>query len=135
MGTGLALNANIQPCNACERLLNAATMLADANSANVAALAQVITEVGATIDVPLSPEQMDSIVVLLEERAIDGTHYAAALQWVDDLLAYVEFLTDDLGWTRPRAVEQMEKYIVPILEGDYPIVAAYAAVLLAGPGG
>ncbi|MHC4707767.1 MAG: Ig-like domain-containing protein, partial [Planctomycetota bacterium] len=134
MGTGLALNPNLQPCNACARLLNAATMLADANSANVAALAMVIDEF-ISPDVPPTEEQMASIAVAFAEHANDDTHYAAAGQWVDALLAYVEVLTDDLGWSAPRAATQMDKYIGPISEGDYASAAAYAALLLAGLGG
>jgi hypothetical protein len=134
MGKALALNPNIQPCSACARLLNAATMLADANGANVAALAMVIDEF-IPADVPPTEEQMASIAVAFAEHANDDTHYAAAGQWVDALVAYFEVLTDDLGWSTPDAVAQMEKYLGPMSEGDYAAVAAYAAVLLAGLGG
>ena len=134
MGNALALNPNIQPCNACARLLNAATMLADANSANVAALAMVIDEF-IPADLPPTEEQMASIAVAFAEHANDDTHYAAAGEWVDALVAYVEVLTDDLGWSTPDAVAQMEKYLGPMSEGDYAAVAAYAAMLLAGLGG
>lgn len=110
MGSALALNPNIQPCNACAKLINAAAILKDQNGTQVAALAQVVNEFAST-PAPPSLAQMASIATSLASHTDDGTHYAAASQWVDALVEYVGVLNTEMGWSPEESTAlAMNKY-------------------------
>ena len=109
MGSALALNPTIQPCNACAKLINAAAILKDPDGTQIAALARVVNEFAAT-PAPPSPAQMASIATSLA-NPVDGTHYAAAGQWVDALVEYVGVLNTEMGWsTEESTALAMSKY-------------------------
>jgi len=123
----------IQPCDACARLLEAATVLEDLEGTRIAALAQVVNEFVAP-DVPITPEQMASIAsAVLSPEA--GTTYAAAGQWLDALAEYVGILNAEMGFSVPESVAFVGKYLAPVAELDNASLTAYVEARVAALGG
>ncbi|HEW79365.1 MAG TPA: hypothetical protein ENH34_05315 [Phycisphaerales bacterium] len=120
-----ALSSDIQPCEICARLKDSATILEDADGTKMAALAQVVNEF-VQPSAPPSEEQMALIgQALARYRDIsDGTHYAAAGQWLDALVEYVGILTTEIGLPEDEAVTLVaNKYVVPAIEdGDASLI-------------
>jgi hypothetical protein len=112
-------STDIQPCEAAARLKDAAGVLSDPEGVSFAALEQVVGEFIATSS-PISEEQLASIVTILSEHAGDGTYYAAAGEWMDNLGEYVSILIADLGYAADESIEiTMAKYGEPVIwSGD-----------------
>jgi hypothetical protein len=123
----------MQPCDACARLNNAATILEDAEGTNIAALAQVVNEFVAP-DAPITPEQMASIASAMASPEV-GTHYATAAQWLDALAEYVGILNTEMGFSVSESIAFVSKYVTPIAEGDNASLAGYVGARLAALGG
>jgi hypothetical protein len=132
IANSFASSTDIQPCDACARLKNAADTLGDTEGTYAAALGQVINEF-VTPGAPIAPEQMASIASALASPA-EGTQYAAAAQWLDALVQYVAVLTTDMGLSPSDSVEFAGKY-VESLGGENANVAAYVQARLAALGG
>jgi hypothetical protein len=128
----LAYSPGIQPCDLCARLQQAAMTLAD--DAQIAALTQVIDEF-VTTGGPISAEQMALIAAAFAEHVDDGTHYAAAGEWIDALVAYIHILTDEMGWSTSDALAQIGKHIDPILTSDDVGLVTYLQMNLPVVGG
>jgi filamentous hemagglutinin family protein len=94
MGNALALNPNIQPCQACETLVNAASILKDEDGSRMAAMVQAFNTL-APADVPYTPEMATSIAMAFENAA-EGTQYASAMEFIDAFVQYAIAL-DELG--------------------------------------
>lgn len=94
MGNALALNPNIQPCQACETLVNAASILKDEDGSRMAAMVQAFNTL-APADVPYTPEMATSITMAFENAA-EGTQYASAMEFIDAFVQYAIAL-DELG--------------------------------------
>ncbi|MGD8785922.1 MAG: hypothetical protein PVJ60_00735, partial [Phycisphaerales bacterium] len=90
------LNTDIQPCESCARLINAAAILRDENGARLAALAQVFNEL-APADAPFTPEMAASIATAFDGRAGDGTQYATAIEYIDAFVQYIAVLNNEMG--------------------------------------
>ena len=126
---------DLQPCEMCARLRDAATILADEDGTQIAALGAVINEFIAPLT-PISAEQMASIGQALALHTDDGTHYAAAAQWLDALVEYIGILNSEIGWQAADSVAfATNKYVAPATAGADAVVAAYIEVQLAGLGG
>ena len=123
----------IQPCDACARLMDAATVLEDTEGTRIAALAQVVNEFVAP-DAPIAPEQMASIASTMVSPEA-GTQYAAAGEWLDALAEYVGILNAEMGFSVPESIAFVNKYLTPIAELDNASVAAYVEAQLAALGG
>jgi hypothetical protein len=131
LANAFATSTDIQPCEACARLYNMATLLADEEL--IAALEQVINEfVGAPA--PPSEEQFASIAAALQ-NSDGGTRYAAAGQWTAALTEYVRILSAEMGWSEAEAVAFANKYATPVMEGDNIALAAYMQALMTALGG
>ena len=130
----LALNTDIQPCEMCARLLDAATTLEDAEGTQIAAMAQVVNEF-VTTPAPPSPEQMTQIAASLALHVGDGTHYAAAGQWIDALVAYVGIMNTEMGYSASDAAAFAQKYLTPVTETGNVTLTAYVTARLAALGG
>ena len=124
-------STDIQPCDACARLKDAADILGDAQGTYAAALGQVVNEF-VSPGAPIAPEQMASIASALSSPAA-GTQYAAAGQWLDALVQYVGIMTTEMGMSASDSVAFAGKYVTP-LAGDTS-VAAYVQARLAALGG
>jgi hypothetical protein len=123
----------IQPCDACARLRDAATILEDLEGTRIAALAQVVNEFVAP-DAPITPEQMASIASSMVSPEAD-TQYAAAGEWLDALAQYVGILSAEMGFSVPESVAFVNKYLTPVAELDNASVASYVEARLSALGG
>jgi len=130
----LALNTDIQPCEMCARLMEASKLLQDVDGTRIAAMAQVVNEFVAT-PAPPSEEQMTSIAAALAEHIDDGTHYAAAGQWIDALVAYIGIMNTEMGYSASDATAFAQKYLAPVTDTGNVALIAYVQARLAALGG
>ncbi|GAG54401.1 unnamed protein product, partial [marine sediment metagenome] len=125
---------DLQPCEMCARLRDAATILADEDGAQIAALGVVINEFAAPA-APISEEQMASIGQALALHSDDGTYYAAAGQWLDTLVEYIGILNSEIGWSMAdSAAFVTTKYVAPATADVDATVVAYVEARLAALG-
>jgi filamentous hemagglutinin family protein len=108
MGNALALNPNIQPCQACASLVNAATILKDADGSRMAAMIQVFNAI-APADAPYTPEMATSIAMAFDNAA-EGSQYASAMEFVDAFVQYAAALGELGSPTGDPTVFVMDKY-------------------------
>ncbi|MHC5061671.1 MAG: filamentous hemagglutinin N-terminal domain-containing protein [Planctomycetota bacterium] len=126
---------DLQACEMCARLRDAATILADEDGAQIAALGTVINEFVAP-PMPISAEQMASIGQALALHTDDGTHYAAAGQWLDSLVEYIGILNSEIGWSMAESVAfATTKYAAPATAEADVTVMAYIETQLSALGG
>jgi hypothetical protein len=134
VANAFAYSTDIQPCEMCGRLRDAATMLEDAEGTGVASLVQVVNEFVAT-PTPPSEEQMASIATAFADHTDDGTYYAAAGEWIDALVEYVGILTSEMGYTAEESTVFANKYIGPVTDTGNASLVAYVQARLAALGG
>lgn len=140
MGNSLASNPNIQPCRACQTMVNnAAVLKAMDNEALVNALIEVFNEL-APPDEPLSEEALAKIAMRLSERPgyfEANPEYALVVEYIDAFVGYIEVLENEMGAPVGNTTEfALEKYGAPISEAgtENPNVAAYIAMQIEGLG-
>ncbi|HUW20040.1 MAG TPA: right-handed parallel beta-helix repeat-containing protein [Sedimentisphaerales bacterium] len=126
-----AYSTDIQPCEMCARLKDAATVLAD--DTLIASLAQVVNEF-ITTPAPPSEEQMASIAAALAGPEA-GTSYASAAQWIDALVAYVGILNTEMGMSIADSAAAANKYVAAVTETGNESLIAYVQARLAAMGG
>ncbi len=124
-----AYSTDIQPCQACAQLKDAAAILADDDGTRVAALARVVNEFVAP-GAPIAAEQM-ALVAAAVTSPTAGTHYAAAGEWLDALVQYVSILNTEMGYSAAETLAFVGKYTTPITQGDNATLAAYVEARLA----
>ena len=131
LANSLASATDIQPYQTYTRFRTAAIILQDSDGSHVAALAQVILEL-ASDTTPPTEEQMASIADAIANNAGANNQYALAGIYLDALAVYIGFLTDEIGFSSEDAVQfVMNKYILPLAEGENAGVAVYVAARLA----
>ena len=131
----LASTGDIQPCNACEELKNAAKILQDANGAHIAALARVINEF-ASNTAPPTEEQMAAIKDAITRNTDENSYYAVANEYLDALAAYVGVLSSEMAFSTVESVQIVtDKYISRLTKDQNVGVAAFLAASLAALGG
>ncbi|MHC4570451.1 MAG: two-partner secretion domain-containing protein [Planctomycetota bacterium] len=131
IGNALALNPNIQPCEACETLVDAASILRDEDGSRMAAMVQTFNAL-APADAPFTPEMATSIAMAFEGAA-EGTQYASVMEYVDAFVQYVAVLDTELGSPVEDSVAfVMGKYGAGITESDNANIAAFVATRLEG---
>jgi hypothetical protein len=134
VANAFAYSTDIQPCEMCARLRDAATTLEDAEGTGVAGLVQVVNEFVAT-PAPPSEEQMASIATAFADHTDDGTYYAAAGEWIDALVEYVGILTSEMGYTAEESTAFANKYIESVTDTGNASLTAYVEARLAALGG
>jgi len=135
VANSLASTGNIQPCDACEELKNAAKILQDADGTHIAALAQVINEF-ASSTAPPTEEQMASIADAITRNTDADSHYAVADEYLDALATYVGILSSEMGFSAIEAVQLVtDKYIGRLAQGQNVGLATFIAASLAALGG
>ena len=134
VANSFALSTDIQPCETSARLKDAAAILEDPSGTGIAALARVVNEFVATAAPPLE-EQMASIAMAFADHADDGTHYAAAGQWIDALAEYVGILNTEMGYSPGDSAAFANKYVAPATEAGDVSLIAYVEASLAALGG
>lgn len=92
---GLATNPNIQPCDACARLVTAAAVLSDMDGTRLAAMNAVFNTL-APADAPFTPEASAAIVTAFTQLGEQDRQYALASEYIDAFVSYVAVLNDDL---------------------------------------
>ena len=95
INNAVALNPNIQPCQACANLVSAANILKDPG-AYMADMAYVFNQV-APADAPFTPEMGAAIATAFAEKADTDPRYASAMEYVDAFVQYVTAVDRDLG--------------------------------------
>ncbi|MHC4324740.1 MAG: Ig-like domain-containing protein, partial [Planctomycetota bacterium] len=131
----LASSLDLQPCDACAKLKNAATVLQDAEGARIAALAQVINEF-ASNTAPPSPEQMSSVADIISRNSQANNHYAAAGEYLDAIVAYVGVLNSEMNFSTEESIMfAADKYVAPLAENQSAGLTAFIAERLAALGG
>ena len=135
MMKALASTGNIQPCDACANLKEAATILQDVDGARVAVLTQVISEF-ASSTAPPTEEQMASIAGAIANDIEGNRQYAAAGEYLDALAKYVGVLNSEMGFSADESVQfATNNYVEKLVEDENMGVAAYVAASLAALGG
>ncbi len=134
VGNAFAYSTDIQPCEMCARLKDAAAILEDAEGTGVAGLVQVVNEFVAT-PAPPSEEQMASIATAFADHTDDGTYYAAAGEWIDALVEYVGILTFEMGYSAEESTAYANKYMEPVTDTGNASLIAYVQARLAALGG
>jgi len=135
VANSLASTGNIQPCDACEGLKNAAKILQDADGTHIAALAQVINEF-ASSTAPPTEEQMASIADAITRNTDEDSYYAVADEYLDALATYVGILSSEMGFSAIESVQLVtDKYVGQLAQGQNVGVATFIAASLAALGG
>jgi len=130
-----ASGRDIQPCDACAKLKEAATILQDVDGARLAALAQVISQFASSDALP-TEEQMASIANAIANDIEGNGRYAAAGEYLNALVEYIGVLTDEMGFSAEEAIQlAMENYIQNLVEDENMGVAAFVAARLVALGG
>ena len=131
----LATSLNIQPCDACARLLKYADVLRDPGGTAMAAMAQVFNEI-APADVPPSDEMFASIATAFSRHMNDPEmpQYATAVEFIDAFVGYISILDNELGSPAGDSVEFAINKHGGSLMDDNPNVAAYMQIRLANAG-
>jgi hypothetical protein len=125
-----ALNTDVQPCESCARLVDAALILRDEDGSRMAAMNQVFNEL-APVDAPLTPEVIASIVTVFAGHVNDGTQYATAIEFIDAFVQYIAVLNSDIGSPVGDSVAYaIEKYGKGITESENNNMAAFVATRL-----
>jgi hypothetical protein len=140
MGSALATNPNIQPCEACKGMLDAAATLRSGDSGlRSEALVSVFNEL-APSEIPLTEESLTAIASTLAERASnpeENPQYALTMEYIDAFVAYVDVVENELGGpVEDTAAFAMERYGSPISEAsaENTNVATYISIRLEGLG-
>ena len=130
MANSYALNTDIQPCESCAKLVNAAAILADADGSAMAAMNQVFNEL-APAGAPYTPEMATSIVTAFAGRVNDGTQYATAIEYIDAFVQYIAVLSSDMGSPVGDSIAfTMQKYGSGVTGSDNANMAAFVAARL-----
>jgi filamentous hemagglutinin family protein len=122
--SAIGYKADIQWCEVCAKLRNAATILADAEGTGMAALAESFG-VLAPPDAPFTEEMAASVLTAFED-AREGAQYATANEYADAFATYVALLDAELG--SPVDDSQtfvMTKYGSSIADSDNSNIGAF----------
>ncbi len=96
IGNALALNPNIQPCEACESLVDASNILRDEDGSRMAAMLAAFNA-QASPGAPFTPEMQTSMTMALVD-ASQGAQYASSVaEYIDAFVLYVAVLDTELG--------------------------------------
>ena len=134
MATAMAAATDIQPCESCARLIDAATILRDEDGSRMAAMVQAFNAL-APADAPFTPEMATSIVTAFAGHVDDGTYYATAIEYIDAFVQYIAVLDTEMGspvGEGDSVAFVMEKHGAGITESDNANIGAFVATRLEG---
>jgi hypothetical protein len=127
LANSYALNTDIQPCETCARLVNAAAILTDEDGSAMAAMNQVFNTV-APAGAPYTPEMQTLIATAFAGRVNDGTQYATAIEYMDAFVNYIAVLNSEMGSPVGDSLAfTMQKYGSGITGSDNANMAAFIA--------
>lgn len=130
----MALSRNIQPCDVCGRLRDAATILGDPEGVHRVSLTRVVNEFIST-SAPPSEEELTEIASVLAHHKDDGSYYAFAGDWVNALTEYITILNSQMGIATEESVAIANKYVEPLTQEGDENLTAYIEILLEDMGG
>ena len=137
INNALAVTPNIQPCEACAKLTDTASLLRDpvGTQAAMDAVAQVFNDLAdiAPLGVAFTPEMGALITSAIDERINDSQtpHYATAMEYIDLFAEYISVLDNELGSPVGNSMAfVMEKYGTTITDSDNSIIIAYVLMRL-----
>jgi filamentous hemagglutinin family protein len=127
MANAMASATDIQPCDTCARLVNAAAILKDVDGSRMQALIESINAI-APANIPFTPEIGTQIATTFEGHKGDGTAYASALEYVDAFVEYVKILDKEMNSPVGDSMAfVMEKHGQSLTASDNANVAAFVA--------
>ncbi|MCP4609562.1 MAG: hypothetical protein GY845_12700, partial [Planctomycetes bacterium] len=127
LANSYALNTDVQPCESCARLIDAAAILADEDGSAMAAMNQVFNTL-APDNAPFTPEVAASIVTAFAGHINDGTQYATVIEYIDAFVNYIAVLNSDLGSPVGDSLAYtMQKYGSGVTGSDNANMAAFVA--------
>ena len=132
MATAMVTATDIQPCESCARLIDAATILRDEDGSQMAAMIQVFNEL-APAGAPFTPEMATSIVTAFAGHVDDGTYYATAIEYIDAFVQYIAVLDSEMGspvGEGDSVAFVMVKHGAGITESDNANIGAFVATRL-----
>jgi hypothetical protein len=130
IANSVASSINIQPCDMCGRLKEAAMILRDPNGTRVAALTGLIDEF-ASSDAPPTEEQIISIADAIANNIEGNVQYADAGEYLDALVKYVNILNSEMSISADEAVRfAMDNYVDKLADNENVGVVAYLAARL-----
>jgi hypothetical protein len=124
IGKALALNPNIQPCQACASLVSAANILRDPDGSRMAAMAYVFGQI-APAEAPFTPEMGAAIATAFSQNAETDPRFASAMEYIDAFAQYVTAADRDLGAPLDSTALVMEKYGSGLMDSGNSNMAAY----------
>ena len=95
IGSSLATNPNLQPCDACQKLVTSANILNDADGTRLAAMNQIFNTM-APADAPFTPEMSATIATAFANLSEENSQYALANEYVNAFVDYVAVIGNDL---------------------------------------
>jgi len=139
IANSMATNPNLQPCDACENLLEAAAALKGINEQTLAAMNGIFNTL-APIDAPFTPEVSASIqtafanfrekdaqlAAMTDEEYQEYQQYAVTEEVIEAFVSYVAVLDNDLKLPVGDAMTLvMDKYFESIDTSGNPNIGAY----------
>ncbi|MHC4690267.1 MAG: tandem-95 repeat protein [Planctomycetota bacterium] len=129
IGQALAVNPNLQPCEACGNLLKSAVILRDDAGEGLAALAQLLAPLQGQ---PMTDEMVASLQQTISDMREDPTNaaYVDAGEWNDALAGYIGVLME-LGLDEEQITEILTKYTESITDGENEAMVTFLELRLA----
>jgi filamentous hemagglutinin family protein len=132
IGNSLASNPNLQPCEACQKLVTAATILSDADGQRLAAMSEIFNTL-APADAPFTPEVQAAIATAFANLANDDPQYAMANEYVNAFADYVAVIGTELQVpVGDPVVFALEKHGQAITGSENPNIAAFIVAQAGG---
>ena len=98
IGNALTDTPNIQPCDACEKVVKYAAVLKDTQGQYMASLVQVFNQI-APADAPLTPAMEATLASVFADNATnpDMPQFASAMEYIDAFVQYAAVIDNELG--------------------------------------
>lgn len=125
INNAMATNQNLQPCEACQKLLVAADALRDRDGARIAAINQIFSTL-APIDAPFTPEITASVSTALADLAQSDAQYALASDYINAFADYVAVINSELKIpVGDPVMYTLNRYGESLMNGANPNIVAY----------
>lgn len=127
MGSSLASNPSLQPCDACEQLVNAARILNDPDGLRMAAMNEIFNTM-APSNAPFTPEVSASIATAfanIEPGDENYRQFALAQEYADAFVAYVAVISTQFKVPGDPVAMVMSKYGTTVLENENPNIGTF----------
>ncbi|MCI0499486.1 MAG: filamentous hemagglutinin N-terminal domain-containing protein [Planctomycetales bacterium] len=125
MHNALAANPNLQPCQACQRVMIAVGALRDEDGARFAAMNRIFNSI-APIDAPFTPEVSAAVTTALADMADSNPDYALAADYIDAFVDYVAVVNGQLkAPVGDPVVYTLNKYGQSLMSADNQNILSY----------